>query len=473
MAASVVTFYSYKGGVGRSFALANLATILAQWGCNVLVVDWDIEAPGLDQYFAPYVKEIGPGVLEFIDSCERGKPTRWSGYVTDVALPSAAGRLRLMPAAAQGSDYTERVQQLDWDHLFGEHDLGERLEALRAGWVEEFDMILIDSRTGVTDFSGITTAQLPDILAFMFTANNQSLRGATDIARRAMTARNGMAIDRPALVPLPIPARFDQKEEYDRAKMWRARFANDLKPFLDVWAPPNADHQKLTDLLCIPYVARWTFGEELAAILEPAGNSGTRTTSQAVSYALETVAALLAHRFSQVDLLLSSREEFVHAARASASARRSDREPLRVFISYSRKEQDAAQMMASLVREKSLQASVFIDSEESSASADFGAVLQKEIERADAYIAIVGPSFSDSLWQAREIEWLLRQSLRSNQRKPIIPIVLKGGEDAFLSSRLADYNAVFLKKPSDLSHEMGRIVSRLSQSRAQAAGGFS
>ena len=44
---SIVTFYSYKGGVGRSMALANIAVLLAQRGMKVLMVDWDLEAPGL------------------------------------------------------------------------------------------------------------------------------------------------------------------------------------------------------------------------------------------------------------------------------------------------------------------------------------------------------------------------------------------------------------------------------------------
>ena len=49
----VVTFYSYKGGTGRTMALANLAWILAANGKRVLIVDWDLESPGLHRYFAP------------------------------------------------------------------------------------------------------------------------------------------------------------------------------------------------------------------------------------------------------------------------------------------------------------------------------------------------------------------------------------------------------------------------------------
>ena len=52
---TVVTFYSFKGGVGRSFLLANVATILANWGYRVLCIDFDLEAPGLEHYFSEYL----------------------------------------------------------------------------------------------------------------------------------------------------------------------------------------------------------------------------------------------------------------------------------------------------------------------------------------------------------------------------------------------------------------------------------
>src|SRR5713226_949911 len=48
---TIVTFYSWKGGVGRTMALANVAIQLARKGHSVLAVDWDLEAPGLNRYF--------------------------------------------------------------------------------------------------------------------------------------------------------------------------------------------------------------------------------------------------------------------------------------------------------------------------------------------------------------------------------------------------------------------------------------
>ena len=42
-----LTFYSYKGGVGRSLALVNIATRLSEFGKKVCIIDFDLEAPGL------------------------------------------------------------------------------------------------------------------------------------------------------------------------------------------------------------------------------------------------------------------------------------------------------------------------------------------------------------------------------------------------------------------------------------------
>src|SRR5215510_11396219 len=47
----IYTFYSFKGGVGRSMAMANVAEIMYQLGLKVLLIDFDLEAPGLERYF--------------------------------------------------------------------------------------------------------------------------------------------------------------------------------------------------------------------------------------------------------------------------------------------------------------------------------------------------------------------------------------------------------------------------------------
>src|SRR5262245_60254027 len=69
-AGRIVAFYSFKGGVGRSLVLANVGWLLAANQQRVLVVDWDLEAPGLEEFFRAcvpqgLVRQI-PGVIDLL-----------------------------------------------------------------------------------------------------------------------------------------------------------------------------------------------------------------------------------------------------------------------------------------------------------------------------------------------------------------------------------------------------------------------
>ncbi len=44
---TIISFYSFRGGVGRSMAMLNVGVLLARAGRRVLLVDLDLEAPGL------------------------------------------------------------------------------------------------------------------------------------------------------------------------------------------------------------------------------------------------------------------------------------------------------------------------------------------------------------------------------------------------------------------------------------------
>ena len=69
----IYTFYSYKGGVGRSMAMANVGELFSQAGLNVLLVDWDLEAPGLERFFALENEKTAaqPGVIDMLSDYKR------------------------------------------------------------------------------------------------------------------------------------------------------------------------------------------------------------------------------------------------------------------------------------------------------------------------------------------------------------------------------------------------------------------
>jgi cellulose biosynthesis protein BcsQ len=462
MGGSVVTFYSYKGGVGRSFAVANVAVILAQWGYRVLAVDWDIEAPGLSHYFAPHLGALPAGVLEFVTDCKEKRSRHWRDYAHPVQVPDCGDNVFLMPASAgDGKDYTSTVQVLDWDALYGQYELGSKLETLRAEWTDNFDFVLVDSRTGLTDFSGLTTAQLPDILAFLFTASHQSLNGCCDIARRAMEARRKLPIDRPAIVPLPIVAKFEQREEYDRAQEWRKRFGDRLTEFFRVWAPSSIETSRLVDLLTIPYVPRWTFGEELAAVLEPRISEGPRTTSSPMSYPLETIAAVLANRFGKIELLCSSRDEYVMTARATARLPASKQQrAFRVFISYNSADRSIAAEIEDILRNRGLD--TFFDQRSIRAGDQFETVITEALEQANALIVIASNAWVRSKGNNAELDHFLRSSLRSEARKPIVPLLLPGSLSSLTGTKLADFAGVNINPALPLESQLEPVFRRLS-----------
>ena len=82
----IVTFYSYKGGTGRSMALANVGWVLASSGKRVLAIDWDLEAPGLERYFVDYtwrsaIEQEGAGFLDLLVQAKAASsPENWPDW---------------------------------------------------------------------------------------------------------------------------------------------------------------------------------------------------------------------------------------------------------------------------------------------------------------------------------------------------------------------------------------------------------
>ena len=180
----VTTFYSFKGGVGRSMALVNVAATLALRGRRVLAVDFDVEAPGLDTFDVLRTRAEVPGVVDFVrrylESGEAPDVTEYIGKCPDIGDEN--GSLWLMPSGKSDS-YSANFNQIDWVDLYDRHDGYLLFEDLKEQWKRTIrpDYVLIDSRTGHTDTCGICTRQLPDSVVVFFFPNEQNLRGLTEV----------------------------------------------------------------------------------------------------------------------------------------------------------------------------------------------------------------------------------------------------------------------------------------------------
>lgn len=191
----VATFYSFKGGVGRTMALVNVAVELAQRGRRVLAVDFDLEAPGLDTFNIFQSRKRRPGIVDFVmEYLDTGRAPEVERFIHDSKdVAENGGCLQVMPSGEQHEQYATSFREIDWFDLYERRDGYLLFEDLKAQWEQlvKPDYVLIDSRTGHTDTGGICTRQLPDAVAILFFPNDQNLRGLTAVVRDIRSEAEG------------------------------------------------------------------------------------------------------------------------------------------------------------------------------------------------------------------------------------------------------------------------------------------
>jgi tetratricopeptide (TPR) repeat protein/Mrp family chromosome partitioning ATPase len=269
---NIITFYSYKGGTGRSMTLANIAWILASSGKRVLTVDWDLEAPGLHRYFAPFLNDkdltgsegLIDLLLEFRDATAIGVPgesdDKWHEAYADISPYVVSldwdfprnGTLDLLPAGRQGASYSARVNSFDWVEFYERRGGGVFLETIKEKMRADYDYVLIDSRTGVSDTSGICTVQMPDAVVVCFTLNNQGIQGSAAVSHSIYEQRLRKGRDI-AIFPVPMRVEPFEKVKLDTRREYAKRMFEVFPAHL---APQSrAQFQEDTQVKYLPYYA--------------------------------------------------------------------------------------------------------------------------------------------------------------------------------------------------------------------------
>ncbi|WP_440963954.1 KGGVGR-motif variant AAA ATPase [Massilia sp. GER05] len=215
----IFTFYSFKGGVGRTMSLANVAFLASMAGKRVLMMDWDLEAPGLEYYFRGVTERTvdgilkdAPGILNLLDEWDSGissletedeleeftsrhaSADNFGRFVRSVIdervfpelLPSG-GCLDIISAGSKfigeaGKPYEEVLSNFSWHNFFNNNLGGYLLDSLREWARKDYDIILIDSRTGLADVAGICTLAMPDVVVLCFVLNQQNIDGIGQVA---------------------------------------------------------------------------------------------------------------------------------------------------------------------------------------------------------------------------------------------------------------------------------------------------
>lgn len=176
----IVTFYSFKGGVGRTTALGIVARMLASEGYRVVMIDFDLEAPGLSFLFpSAYPEQVTYGVLDYLHqrylTPDQNVPTI-SECVRQIDIPRS--ELYLVPAGEYDEGYVHRLADIDV-RLFYNRDNNPITQFIDdiATYVNRPDVILIDARPGFTDVGAVALLDLADLGYICFSPTEQNLAG--------------------------------------------------------------------------------------------------------------------------------------------------------------------------------------------------------------------------------------------------------------------------------------------------------
>lgn len=458
----IVTFYSYKGGTGRTMALANVAWIIASSGKRVLVVDWDLESPGLHKFFHPFLDEstVGatPGVIEMIRDYAAiardpsSQPDDWYVEVarTDQHAVSLEwdfpgdGGLDFLSAGRQNRDYSAAVVSLDWDDFYERLGGGRFFRALREDMKRNYDYVLIDSRTGLSDVADICTIELPDTLAVCFTLSNQSIEGAANVARQISNRYRDRNIK---VLPVPMRIEDGEKEKLDIGRSTARRRFEGFPQGLT-----QAESMAYWSSVEVPYKPFYAFEEILATFGDEPGSPASLLAAFERITAAVTLGEVAAMRPIPEDIRLQYRELF---------ARRAPGTLTQVYLSYAPEDRIWADWIEAVLTRAGFR--VVPRSTVSKATADLET--GESLAAAPRVIAVLSGAYMGSP-EARALWRALSAADAAGIRRQIVPI--KVGE-ARIAEPFGEYTIVDLAR-MDAAQATSRLLWAFDRP-AQVSGG--
>jgi hypothetical protein len=188
----ILVFYSFKGGVGRTTSLASFALSRAVVGERVVVLDLDLEAPGV-------------GVLLSADDSGRTSPWGLVDYLLETNTDKFAlsdyyhsfrrttvameGEIVVFPAGKIDGKYLGKLARIDFEPTEGtafaslSKLLTDIREQLKPHW------ILLDARTGLSEPAGVLLSGLAHLHVLIGTSSEQTWQGLNVAIQRLGAAR--------------------------------------------------------------------------------------------------------------------------------------------------------------------------------------------------------------------------------------------------------------------------------------------
>jgi MinD-like ATPase involved in chromosome partitioning or flagellar assembly len=241
----VVVFHGFKGGAGRTTLLVSYALACARRGRRVVVVDVDLDAPGIGVLLGADADGTTArwGTVDFLLESAQDLPLDDYFHVCAREKVTRAGRVEVFPAGIVDDDYLSKLGRVDLDvrtHVRN-HALGKLLQRIREERTP--DLILLDGRAGLSPAAGLLLSGIAHLHVLVATSNVQSLRGLERIVHHLgfKQARRNLPQRECIIVQAHVP------DSADAAKAARSFFASRLETFfLDGYYSKDPDEDDRT-----------------------------------------------------------------------------------------------------------------------------------------------------------------------------------------------------------------------------------
>ncbi len=282
------------------------------------------------------------------------------------------------------------------------------------------DVVLIDSRTGVTEMGGVATQHLADVVVMLCGANIESLESSARMANAFVssavtTARAGRTLDL-----IVVPSRIDDHDnEGFNAFLERLDLAFASIPMRAL------DERNNMNQMLIPYLPAFSFRETLV-IGSPEETRGGRRLAEAY-YNIQADMLYLAHEDTTL---------------AKGSVRSSPSVSPTVFLAHVREDRAIAEQITSALKSRQIEIVSAVDTRHTRNQQP------DSISRADCVAVVVTPAFNKSASIQNEVKHAI------NLNKPVIPLV---ASDLELPLVIAE------RRPLDLREGLETAMNRLAE----------
>jgi len=191
----IISIHSFRGGTGKSNITANLATIIAQQGKRVGVIDTDIQSPGIHILFGLDEKKLDKALNDYLWGRCAVEETAYDVGATlkvgEAEIAVMGGGIYLIPSSLKAGEIS-RVLREGYDVSLLNDGFRELIRRLK------LDYLFIDTHPGLNEETLLSIA-ISDVLLIILRPDQQDYQGTAvtvDVARKLDIPRMFLVVNK-------------------------------------------------------------------------------------------------------------------------------------------------------------------------------------------------------------------------------------------------------------------------------------